>query len=286
MRVYIAGPMRGIYLFNFPAFDAAKHRLVMQGYSVVSPADIDRANGFDPLKDLSDDWDWNIIPEYAGTREDIIKRDIDELLTCNAIFLLPGWENSTGARAEMSLARWAGMQVMLDPGTVVPDYTMAKMPVQQPVTNPADNQAIKDSNPKDNIGSKKPGLSAVPCAPLYEAGAALAYGGLKYGRHNWRAIGVRSSVYYDAVLRHLMAWWEGEDIDPVEQGGSGLPHLAHAIAGLMVYRDCEIAGMTTDDRPIRVGNPSIPLNSIVEDIASRYPNPVAPYTEATNAKSR
>ena len=26
------------------------------------------------------------------------------------------------------------MQDMLDPGTVVPDYTMAKMPVQQPVT--------------------------------------------------------------------------------------------------------------------------------------------------------
>lgn len=279
MRVYIAGPMRGIHLFNFPAFDAAKHRLVMQGYSVASPADIDRANGFDPSS-LPNDYDWNQIPAAAGTREDIIKRDIEMLLTCNAIFLLPGWENSAGARAEAALARWAGMQVMLEPGTVVPDYTMAKMPVQQPI----ENSAVKDSNPKDNIGSKKPGLSAVPCAPLYEAGAALAYGGLKYGRHNWRAIGVRSSVYYDAVLRHLMAWWEGEDIDPVEQGGSGLPHLAHAIAGLMVYRDCEIAGMTTDDRPIRVGNPSIPLNSIVEDIASRYQNPVAPYTEATNAK--
>lgn len=139
--------------------------------------------------------------------------------------------------------------------------------------------AVKDSNPKDNVGSRKPGISAVPCKPLYEMGAALTYGGKKYGNHNYRSIGVRASVYYDAAMRHITAWWEGEDIDPIEKGGSGLPHLAHAIAGLMVYRDAELAGMVTDDRPIATGSPYAHLETIAAEICDRYPNPVAPYTQ-------
>lgn len=274
MRIYICGPMTGIELFNFPAFDHARDVINQQGNIAVSPADLDRAHGFDPRL-LPPYHDWFEIPDQLGTREDILRRDVDALLSCEAIYLLPGWKHSTGARAEASLALWKGMTIMEGPldNPFDVDCVLPIDAVQPPV---------KDSNPKDNIGCKKPGLSAVPCAPLYEAGAALAYGGMKYGRHNWRHIGVRSSVYYDAVLRHLMAWWEGEDIDPVEQGGSGLPHLAHAIAGLMVYRDCEIAGMTTDDRPIRIGNPSTRLNAALEEITGRFPNPVAPYTEVSH----
>lgn len=44
-RAYIAGPMRGYDRFNFPAFDAAKDRLIEMGWDVVSPADLDRAVG-------------------------------------------------------------------------------------------------------------------------------------------------------------------------------------------------------------------------------------------------
>ena len=139
--------------------------------------------------------------------------------------------------------------------------------------------ATKDSNPKDAVGSVKPGIAAIPCAPLFEAGAALAYGGRKYGRHNWRDRGVRASVYYDAAMRHLMAWWEGEDIDSIEHGGSGLSHLSHAIAGLMVYRDAELIGNVTDDRPIASGNPSRWLEEKSKEICHRYPNPVPPFTE-------
>ena len=108
---------------------------------------------------------------------------------------------------------------------------------------------------------------------------ALSYGGKKYGTHNYRAIGVRASVYYDAAMRHLMAWWEGEDIDPIEKGGSGLPHIAHAIAGLMVYRDAELAGMVTDDRPIATGSPYAHLEAIAAEICDRYPTPVATFTQ-------
>lgn len=277
MRIYICGPMTGIPLFNFPTFDDARDTLNDECHEAVSPADLDREHGFDPAN-LPDDYDWFTIPESAGTREEIIKRDTEAIMSCQGIYLLPGWSNSVGAKAEAALARWAGLRIFDgDPNFTFESVFDYSHPKTQPTVD-----AVKDGNPKDNVGCKKPGLSAVPCAPLYEAGAALTYGGNKYGKHNWRGIGVRASVYYDAALRHLMAWWEGEDIDPIEHGGSGLPHLAHAIAGLMVYRDCEIAGLTTDDRPIRIGNPSLRLNEVMAEIAERYPNPVAPYTEAAN----
>lgn len=104
----------------------------------------------------------------------------------------------------------------------------------------------KDSNPKDIIGSKKPAMSTVPCAPLFELGAAMTEG-TKYGRHNYRVIGVRASVYYDAAMRHLMAWWEGEDNDP----DSGLPHVTKAMACLLILRDAHINDKLHDDRPPR-----------------------------------
>lgn len=100
-------------------------------------------------------------------------------------------------------------------------------------------------NPKDKVGSKKAPMSVVPANVLAELGVAMLEGSLKYGRHNWRDAGIRSSVYYDACLRHLFAWWEGEDIDP----DSGLSHITKAMATLLVLRDGQTAGMCEDDRP-------------------------------------
>lgn len=100
-------------------------------------------------------------------------------------------------------------------------------------------------NPKDRVGRTKPGLSCVPCPVLFEVGAAMAEGARKYGRHNWREQAISASVYYDAALRHLMAFYEGEDIDP----DSGLSHVTKAIAGLCVLRDAMLRGKWKDDRP-------------------------------------
>lgn len=67
---------------------------------------------------------------------------------------------------------------------------------------------------------------------------------LKYGRSNFRAIGVRASIYVDATRRHLNAWFEGEDLDP----DSGLPHLAHVLACVAILVDAQAAGKLNDDR--------------------------------------
>lgn len=134
---------------------------------------------------------------------------------------------------------------------------------------------INPQNPKDVLGSTKPGLSTIPCAPLYEVAAALLTGAMKYGKHNWRAVPVRASVYYDASLRHIMAWWEGQDNDPE----SGLPHLAHAVAGLLLYRDASINNMVIDDRPIATGNPHIRIAAQVKALHDACSDPAAPFTQ-------
>jgi hypothetical protein len=103
----------------------------------------------------------------------------------------------------------------------------------------------KLTNPKDMVGVRKAPMSTVPANVLAEIGVAMLEGSVKYGRHNYRAAGVRASVYYDAVMRHLMSWWEGEDMDP----DSGMNHITKAVSCLVVLRDAQMQQMYTDDRP-------------------------------------
>lgn len=106
-RVYIAGPMRGIEEFNFPAFDMAAFRIEMAGHVACSPANLDRDAGFDPVE-LPDSYDWNMVPPDFDMHA-AITRDINALRQCDAIYMLPGWEQSTGARAEKAIADWCGI---------------------------------------------------------------------------------------------------------------------------------------------------------------------------------
>ncbi len=105
----------------------------------------------------------------------------------------------------------------------------------------------KASNPKDIVGVRKAPMSCVPTPVIAELGVAMLEGACKYGRHNFRAVGVRASVYYDALNRHIRSWWEGEDMDP--DTGGRVHHITKAIATLTVLRDAMIRGLVEDDRP-------------------------------------
>lgn len=108
----------------------------------------------------------------------------------------------------------------------------------------------KPSNPKDMVGSNKIPYHLWPETASALGSLALMEGNLKYGRTNWRAAGVKASVYYDALRRHMAAWFdEGEEYDP----DSGLDHLAHALACIAIIIDARAAGKLTDDRLIRGG---------------------------------
>lgn len=97
--------MRGKKYFNFPAFDDARDKLVMEGWNVISPADLDREIGFDP-------YDWTDLNKIGFSLEAAIDRDVAALKKSDAIFMLDGWEKSTGARAEKALAEWMRLEVI------------------------------------------------------------------------------------------------------------------------------------------------------------------------------
>ncbi|WP_130908331.1 DUF4406 domain-containing protein [Pseudomonas sp. Sample_16] len=91
-RLYLAGPMTGLKDFNYPAFNAAEDALRAKGYQVENPAD------------------HGIVPgaEWA----DYMAYDLTRLGLCGMIALLPGWENSEGARFEVQIAHRLGMTVV------------------------------------------------------------------------------------------------------------------------------------------------------------------------------
>lgn len=138
----------------------------------------------------------------------------------------------------------------------------------------------KPSNPKDSVGIKKVPASVIPRNVLAEVALGLFEGARKYGRHNYRTVGVRGSVYFDALNRHMDAWWEGEDIDP----DSGLSHVTKAIACLIVLRDSMMQENWTDDRPPKSKPFMQDANIHAEDIINRYPDAVPAHTEADNGK--
>ena len=135
---------------------------------------------------------------------------------------------------------------------------------------------VKDTNPKDAVGTKKVPFSTVSAPVIAEIGLAMLEGARKYGRHNYRAVGVRGSVYYDALMRHLTAWWEGEDVDE----DSGLSHITKALACLVVLRDSMLMENWVDDRPPKVKQGWVKkLNENAKAIIENYPNALEPYTE-------
>ena len=95
-RFYIAGAMRGHYRNNFQAFDAAAAILRAQGHEVFNPAERDRET-YGPKIEFEDVEGFDIRDALGADLEWICKH-------ADGIALLPGWENSRGAKAEWATA--------------------------------------------------------------------------------------------------------------------------------------------------------------------------------------
>lgn len=114
--------------------------------------------------------------------------------------------------------------------------------------------AYTDNNPKTIYGAAKPDFSLIPPSVLVYLALGWGEGARKYGPYNWRENQVSARTYVAAAMRHLAAFLDGEDIDPVDAGpnctaGSGLPHLAHALASIGILVDAIETGNVVDDRP-------------------------------------
>lgn len=96
-----------------------------------------------------------------------------------------------------------------------------------------------------------------PVKAFMDVSEILTFGAQKYDDRNWEK-GMDWSRLYGACLRHLFAWWNGEDIDPE----SGRNHLAHAACDLVFLLEFLETHPELDDRPQR----NIDRNKVISDL--------------------
>ena len=101
-RIYIAGPMRGYDELNAPAFERAYFALTPD-WNVENPVII--GDGFGT-------------PAEIEANPDLLRRlmelEFAVVKSCDAIYLLHGWEKSAGARAELRVALDPNLEIILE----------------------------------------------------------------------------------------------------------------------------------------------------------------------------
>lgn len=273
-RLYLAGPMSGLADLNRQAFDAAAARLRADGFEVVSPVDlsIEVAGTWEAAK-----------ARNADTYQDFLARDLEEVARADGVVFLPGWEMSNGARAEaryglVTLAAFYLYDATRSPALeAIPSSRVATVvhgsvllsngdaatsflpPLAVDVAAGAydgDRWVNYEDNPlrhvfgsggiKDNRG--KAPIDLLPSRPLVAIAEILAFGAKKYRPHNWRR-GLPWGDTYASLMRHLLAWNDGEDLDKE----TGQSHLAHAGCQLLFLLDYVLTGVgeDTDNRFIQ-----------------------------------
>lgn len=106
-------------------------------------------------------------------------------------------------------------------------------------------EQLVDTNPKTAYGLARPPMHNVPPVALLALGKVMEFGAKKYGPMNWRKDAVSASTYYDAMLRHIFQYWDGDDMDPETRR----EHLAHVMACCAIIIDADWCGKLIDDRP-------------------------------------
>lgn len=101
--------------------------------------------------------------------------------------------------------------------------------------------------------SGKPRLELLPPELLLGVADILTFGAQKYSDRNWE-LGMNWSRVFGALMRHMWAWWRGENVDS-ETGKSHLWHAGCCIAFLIAYEQRQVG---QDDRPTHP-NPSTEL---------------------------
>lgn len=100
IRVFLSGPMTGIKDYNFPLFNHVAEVFRKCGYEVVNPVDI--CKKYKKERVLSD----------KSVFDAMIAEQQESERTCNALVLLPGWENSKGVRLELKTAIEQNMRII------------------------------------------------------------------------------------------------------------------------------------------------------------------------------
>lgn len=101
--IYIAGPMRGLPDFNYQMFNSVARMLRSDGWDVVNPVEIGEEFG----SPYTIQGNPEILQIVTNLELDIVDKKSD------AIYLLPGWENSIGSRKELSVALKKNLEIII-----------------------------------------------------------------------------------------------------------------------------------------------------------------------------
>ena len=101
MKIYISGPISKQKIEKVRnKFDKAEQKLISEGNEVINPLKINHLEG--------------------ALWKDYMLRDIEELFKCDAIYMMEGWENSMGARIELSIAIECCLRIFYEEKPVCP----------------------------------------------------------------------------------------------------------------------------------------------------------------------
>ena len=125
----------------------------------------------------------------------------------------------------------------LTTGTVYKLIRQRQTPVETLMSPPPTSEGRKDD-------SGKTPWHLMPPDALNQIAQVLEFGANKYGDRNWEK-GMNWSRPFAALMRHMWAWWRGEDRDPE----TGLSHLAHAGCCILFLLTYQGHATGKDDRP-------------------------------------
>jgi hypothetical protein len=109
MKLYLAGPMRGYADFNHGAFTKGAEFIRQCGHDVFSPTERDAEVGFNPVGMLGNEAD--LIHAEFDLRE-ALGADLAWITSeADGVVVLPGWQRSKGARAEVATAHALNLPV-------------------------------------------------------------------------------------------------------------------------------------------------------------------------------
>lgn len=114
------------------------------------------------------------------------------------------------------------------------------------------------NDPKGAAGALKAPLQLIPPYALEQTAWVHKFGAERYEAYNWRKTGVCATTYVSAIMRHLNAWRDGEDLDPE----SGISHIAHIASSCNILLDAGHCGTLQDDRNKK---PPVPKAEAVKD---------------------
>lgn len=90
---------------------------------------------------------------------------------------------------------------------------------------------------------EKPDWNLVPWHAMEEITDVLTHGAKRYGADNWKRVTPLRERYFAALMRHIIAWYQGERPDP----DTGNHHLAHAGCCLLFLLENEMTGGSDEE---------------------------------------